>query len=115
MHVLELDTATNGRKWAGTGCVLPFRREVDEAEETFCAGHGGQRLIILIANKLDRLEEEIGQKEKHYQVGHVHVERALPTERAVAAEQCHDAEEKLAVHLQQWNEKGRSTRQAGVV
>ena len=116
MHILELDAALGSAAavWR-RGRVLPFRLEVYQAEVAFGAGHGGERLVILVADDLDRVEEEVGQEKEHHQVAHFHVQPPVPAQRAVAAEQRHRAEEQLALHLQQGDEHRRGPRHADVV
>src|SRR5262249_10415 len=63
-------------------------------------------LVVLVADDLNRIEEEIGQKEKCYEVTNVHVEPTVPTQGTVTAQQRHGAQEELALHLQQRNEHG---------
>ena len=69
----------------------------------------------MVADDLDRVEKEVGQEEEHHQVADLHVQPAVPAQRAVAAEQRHRAEEKLALHLEQRNEHRRGLRHADVV
>src|SRR5947199_7837514 len=115
MNILEFDAALERRNWLGRRKIFPFRFQIDEAEEAFGARHGGQGLVVLVANDLDRLEEKIRQKKEHHEIAHVHVHPSVPLQRTVAANECHCAEEKLAFHLQQRNENGGSLSDADVV
>ncbi len=95
--------------------VLPFRRLIQHSKQAFRARHGHERLIQLVADVLDRIKKQVGEKKEHHQVAHFHVQPAVPAQRAERAEQGHRAEEKLAFQLQQRHEHRRRLRHAHVV
>jgi hypothetical protein len=101
MHRLKFHAALDGRQRFGVGRVLPFRFLVQHPEQPFRAGHRHQRLVQLIADDLHRIEKQVGQEKEHHQVAHLHVQPAVPAQRAKRAQQRHRAEKKLALQLQQ--------------
>ena len=97
MHVLKFHAALDGRQRLGVVRVAPFRFLVQHAEQPFGARHRHERLVQLIADDLDRLEEQIGQEKEHDQIAHLHVQPAVPAQGAKGAQERHRAEEKLAL------------------
>ena len=73
--------------------------QIDQAEIAFSPGDRAQGLVILVADYLHRLEEQIREEEKHDEIAHVHAKESVAVQSAVTAQQGHCAEEKLAFHL----------------
>ena len=113
--VLEFHPAAQVRQRTGRGRVLPFRREIDQPKVPFRARHRCERLVVLVADDLDGIEEEVREEKEHYEIAGVHVQPAVPFQSAVTAEQCRDPEEQLALHLQQRDEHCRGASDAHVV
>ena len=83
--------------------VLPLRRPVEQAEHPLGAGHRRQRLVVLIAENLDRAEEDVGQEEEADQVAGRHLD--VGRQHAVAADEQQGRDERLAVQFQERHEQ----------
>ncbi len=93
MGRLKFHPAGDDRQRPRLRCVLPFGLLIQHAEKAFRAGHGHECLVQLVPDGLDRVKKQVRQEEKHDQVAHLHVQPAVPAQRAKRPQQRHGPEE----------------------
>src|ERR1041384_30776 len=69
----EFHFTGNRRQRPGGGGVGPFGWAIDQAEKAFRASHSTKGLVILVADDLDGVKEEVRQEKEHHEVTHLHV------------------------------------------
>ena len=82
---------------------MPIGLAVEQIENPFGAGHGGQRGVVLIAQHGDRREKQIGHQKESDQIADVRGRTGV--QHLIATDQQQQRHEQLIVQIQQRQEQ----------